>query len=630
MGEGRTFGKMRALVLLCAGACAFFTAASWAWHPGSAVFWRANSVLHLLVFLGCWRLFYVAAQKLTKRRAVFCGVGGAVLGLCMAVGCGIKIYTYFRIMLPAAPGFAFLFFALLVMLFAKVDERTAAGKPVAQNTAHGQAVVPRVEKQAAANGARIAQFAQRWRAFWRQILGPELKPAWKLFLLVLLLWLPWVIVCLPGLVSLDVTVQMQMWFGQAVFSAHHPPLHTAYMGVCMQLGKALFGNLAAGVGIAALVQMLALAALVTAALKQMAVMGIRFAFRVAALLFFTVLPLSGWYAMTLWKDVWLAGFVLLFVLATLRIARDGRAFFKSRGWVAVFATSLVGVLVSKNTGVYILAISLFGMLLALKGCRAVLAAALGGVLALQFLITGPIYGALGIVQGDVREMLSIPMMQLSYVVVTDDASLTEEDKALIATVLPYDDIPELYQNWISDNIKAVFNSEAFRQDPGKYVSLWLRVGLGHTQQYLRSFLEQTLGYWYPDVQHWVLGSINYPEALVDLGNFLGEDEPNAGKYADPLEGARVAVLDGVAEARWLPGISSLFSIGLYFWALLCAGLYLAYTKRRRFLLVLLPLAVVWLTCLASPVYAEFRYAWPAILCVPVVLGLAFAPRRLPS
>ncbi len=48
------------------------------------------------------------------------------------------------------------------------------------------------------------------------------------------------------------------------------------------------------------------------------------------------------------------------------------------------------------------------------------------------------------------------------------------------------------------------------------------------------------------------------------------------------------------------------------------------------MLVLLPLAVVWLTCLASPVYAEFRYAWPAILCVPVVLGLAFAPRRLPS
>lgn len=63
--------------------------------------------------------------------------------------------------------------------------------------------------------------------------------------LVFLCWVPWLVVFLPGVFAYDVPWQLQYYF-TGVYNAHHPLLHTLYLGACIQLGQVFFGSTTAG------------------------------------------------------------------------------------------------------------------------------------------------------------------------------------------------------------------------------------------------------------------------------------------------------------------------------------------------------------------------------------------------
>ena len=66
-------------------------------------------------------------------------------------------------------------------------------------------------------------------------------------------------------------------------------------------------------------------------------------------------------------------------------------------------------------------------------------------------------------------------------------------------------------------------------------------------------------------------------------------------------------------------LQPLYSIGLQIWIVIACCLLNVLKKREEFLLTIPMLVLVIGLWLGSPVYAEFRYAYPVFLTVPVIV-----------
>ena len=61
------------------------------------------------------------------------------------------------------------------------------------------------------------------------------------------------------------------------------------------------------------------------------------------------------------------------------------------------------------------------------------------------------------------------------------------------------------------------------------------------------------------------------------------------------------------------------SIGLHTWALAASAVTMAAQRRKEFALTLPVLVLIVGLWLGTPVYAEFRYAYPMMLTMPMIL-----------
>ena len=79
--------------------------------------------------------------------------------------------------------------------------------------------------------------------------------------------------------------------------------------------------------------------------------------------------------------------------------------------------------------------------------------------------------------------------------------------------------------------------------------------------------------------------------------------------------------DKVIDKRDIPIVSMIFSIGFAFWLVLISMAFSIYKKNYSKLLMYVPILVLWLTCLASPVSGEYRYVYAMFVCLPLLWGI---------
>ena len=124
----------------------------------------------------------------------------------------------------------------------------------------------------------------------------------------------------------------------------------------------------------------------------------------------------------------------------------------------------------------------------------------------------------------------------------------------------------------------------------------------------------TSGYWYADVQYWVY-NCTWGDITVDPNELGVVNDPKLPSFV----ASGLKYLSGCYDI--VPFYGLIWSIGLYVWALF-AALALTILKKRSILPFLPPIAL-WLSLLvASPVYAEFRYAYPIIITVPFLCAVS--------
>ncbi len=442
------------------------------------------------------------------------------------------------------------------------------------------------------------------------------------FLLCVVCWLPYFLLYYPGWISNDSVWQLEQACGWVSGSNHHPYAHTMVIRLFFMLGFRLFGTYTEACAVYTAAQILIMAGVYSFLLGQLYRRGTSPAGIVLAVLFYALLPINGLYAICMGKDVLFAGALLLYAwfsgVLSVRMARKREI---QTGTVILYSGLGLAVCLLRSNGILVFLGTSFvmGILCLVYRSWKKLLPAMGAVLVCFLVWQGPVLSALEVEKGDTIESLAMPVQQIldAYL---NGGTLTEEEAALLNTVIPMDTAASYYNPYFFDIVKNYIreagNQEVIAEKKGEFLKLWIQVGLRNPGQYLDAVIKQTQGYFaFRTTDYQYL----YEQYLMAENPFEMTTQRKLFSYDFGLAAEEFLL-------RFQDFYNKVWSIGMNTWLLFFAFAYAAY--RGKNIVPFVPYALVLLSLLlAAPACAEFRYTYGVFTALPILLGWSFGRRK---
>ncbi len=438
-------------------------------------------------------------------------------------------------------------------------------------------------------------------------------------LLMLLAWLPYFLRNFPGDVTTDSHDELEQAVGAAPYSNHHPIAHTMMIRLFYNLGMLLFNDQTMAVATYSVCQAILLSAAFSYLLITLYKFRVKRGVILAVLAFYTVIPYHGVYSVTMWKDIWFGGIVVVLSTTIWRLIRYYRQKPAKLPWFELIMLFVFGTAMclfrSNGLYAYILLVPFLCLIFLRKSFMPILFSMMA--LMVAFMVKGPVYNSMGVTPPDTIESLSIPAQHIARAI-KDGAVLTTEEEELLSNVVDIQQIPERYAPSISDPIKNLVretdNQAYIDEHKMEFLKLWVDLGISYPKSYILAQIDQTYGYWYPDVQYWLYS-----------GEFRGSGSGYEIHQDRKLsESAAESVTKYMQSYKDITYWGLFWSIGTASW--ICAFMFgLCFLKRHRnYLVVYIPvLAVLATLMIATPVFAEFRYAYSVFTTVPLLCIVPF-------
>lgn len=440
-----------------------------------------------------------------------------------------------------------------------------------------------------------------------KLFNADKRNFWILWVIIIVAWLPYFLKYFPAIITPDSLDQICQTQGINTLTNHHPIFHTFLIGIAVNIGKN-FGSYNVGVAIYSILQMLALSGIFSFVLYDMSKKNIYNGIKIGSFLFFALYPVFGIYSLTIWKDVPFAIAMLFFMLQITDLVRNSENFFISKRKNVTFVISMLLVIVLRNNGIYIILLTIpFLLLFYRKNWKKMLPITIIPVI-FYLLYTGPVLQIFKVQKGSVREALSIPLQQFARIKMQRGSELSQEQIEKIYNFLPVEDIEKKYNPTLSDPVKACFDDEYFSAHKGEFISTWIQLVFQFPREAVESFLCNNYGYWYPETTNSVVSRV------------IIENELDLHSYP-LLQNSIFDILDDFIDYRNIPIFSMIFSVGFIFWINLICFMYVVYKKQYNRILVFIPILVMWLTTIASPVFCEYRYVFSMIVSVPLIISM---------
>ena len=412
------------------------------------------------------------------------------------------------------------------------------------------------------------------------------KAATIAFFILLVCWTPALIAGFPGYFTYDSGLGwLEQWgqYSTGNLNAHHPVLHTLFVGSLISVGQALFDSFNAGVLLAVFVQALLVSFLLSFSLYQLLNLGMGKKGLVASTVYLALNPIIQLFAFCTTKDVLFSAFVVVYVVLLFRLVHEKDKSNTARVILLSVLLFLICVLRSNAIVAFLLALPI--QLLLLKGFGKSLAVSAVAALLACGLFLGPISSAIGVKSSPIGlwNALCIPEQQLARTAFSP--SVDSADKDEIFSMFPGLE----YKDNLSDIARnTMMNSGTSK---GEMMKEWIRLGVKYPKQYLAAFIFHTKAVWNPidpirvysnDLsQSNVFGfvaqkpceQIIINESLTDIYRFVSKD----------------------ARASSVPILGLLVGISLYVILLIVAVAAGARNKSRACMVTFLPLLL--LVCL---------------------------------
>lgn len=431
-------------------------------------------------------------------------------------------------------------------------------------------------------------------------------------IILILVYLPYILNYYPGNVLIDSTVQILQGQGELELTNHHPVLHTMCIKTCMDIGYGITGSYQFGVALYTIIQTVLTAFVFSYAIYYMAKKKVPLVARILALIFFALCPTIGFYTITMYKDIPFALLMLLTSIGIIEMLTNTENFMKSKKKIILLSICILLAMFFRNNGVYAFILSVPFFLIAMKKYWKKIIIIFLVPIILYEIIINPIYNLIGIKKGSSREALTIPMQQFARLMIYKTDALSDSQKNKIKEYLPIENFKDLYNPVFADPIKSNFSEKAFEKDKIGFIKLYFELTMKFPIETVKSFILGNYGYYYPNVVGWGIYT------GVNSESFAGMEKFNI-KTTPILKLQILDEINNFVNSRDFPIISMILSIGFLFWIMLICMGYCIYKREYFKLLIFLPVLFVWITILASPVFAEPRYVYCLFTTIPIFI-----------
>lgn len=451
----------------------------------------------------------------------------------------------------------------------------------------------------------------------------EEHPIRTSFLTLLVCWGIYMIAFYPIILSPDPSFQIKMYFNEHTkyidwviqrsqkvnLTTHHPVIHTFLLGGAIQLGR-LIGSDNFGLFIYSIFQVIVLASTLSYTIYYTKKLNMPNGVRLVLLGIYALVPMFPFYAMSGVKDTLYTCLVILYTTFLL----DLFLFYKDTklSWMQVLENTIFIVLLMlfRNNGIYVILLSFPFIFLVKTLDRRKLGVILASSLGIYFAITKIIIPGMGISDGSVREVLSIPFQQTARYVKEHEDDLTRKEKKVIDKILSYEDLKERYDPVKADPVKNEFNKETTSKDLKEYFHVWFHGLFKHPDTYIQATMNNVYGYFYPNSTRWYI-YYKYDDRITqnDLVDY----------HYNSLSGLRGVLSSYGVSFPYIPGVGLISNIGFCTWILFLLTYFVIKYKKKELLIVLAPSLASILICVASPVNCYFRYAMPYIFMLPFLV-----------
>lgn len=440
--------------------------------------------------------------------------------------------------------------------------------------------------------------------------------------IIFLCWIPAFLAAYPGIYGYDAIYQVQAYSAEKIY-LHHPLIHNLHLGFCIQKLGTLLGSPECGMAIYSISQMLMLSACFAGIYVYLRRNKIPKLFAFGLLLWFMAMPTNMLMSFSATKDVLFSASFAWMIINLSKLSKNPEII-RSVKFDVSFLLSCFTQMIFRNQGKYLFLILVPLLIVTFWEYRKRIACICCGVLIMFSVYSGPVTTMLrGIpATNGIKEMMSVPCVQLSRAMWEQENDLTEEEKILIREYVPgY----EIYQ-WvpgISDEMKRDFNQDRFKENPKEFIKLWVSVGCKAPMSYIDAWARLSIGLWYPDMNYNDYAAVHpyweYDNTSIEFREqgytVVERTVPVSLKWLNQW----FTKLTNDSMYKEVPVISMLFSSAMPFWLLLLGIGYCVVQRMYRLLIPGAAMFLLWLTMMLGPVVL-FRYVYPLMVCIPVFWG----------
>lgn len=443
------------------------------------------------------------------------------------------------------------------------------------------------------------------------------------FALIVLCRIPWLLYSYPGILTPDSINQFEQILGMKPYSNHHPWLHTLTISLFYHIGTLFTSSLNDAFVFFTIFQICFMAFAASYMIWVISKYTKSLPLLYGLIAIYAFLPYHNVMALCIWKDVMFSGTLLLFCTSLFYLLKEG---ITKRTLLSIILYFVSGFLMClyRSNGWYAFILTFPFLFIAFRRQWKTMYPLHLALLALVLLVKGPVMDHYHVTQPDFIESISIPLQQIGRVIATGQ-ELTPEQDELINKVINSSYVPQLYTEYISDNMKELVranNPEYLTEHKGEFFKLWIELGLEYPDIYLDAYIAQTRGYYSPSAVY----SVAEVDGIIDSDTGLYREYLISGKLIVKIREILIKLQE------MIPLYGSLWSMGSLFWGTL---LFLGFTLGRKNSLRLdikmnyLDLITVWIPniavigtlLIATPVAIEFRYAYNLAYCIPLYFAI---------
>ncbi|MGN8642163.1 DUF6020 family protein [Catenibacterium mitsuokai] len=437
------------------------------------------------------------------------------------------------------------------------------------------------------------------------------------FIFLCICWTIPIVLKYPAGICWDASWQIDQGMGNVPLTSHHPIFHTMLMAWFVKFGMQLH-SANVGIFLFCVVEAIILALIFSFAIKCLVDLQAKYWSILLAVIFFGFSPFITGYVGTVIKDVYFVAMCVLYITTLIVYAADRELFWSKCYYSILFVLATVGMVLFRNNGLYMCAPTALVLMVYEfkkrdnKFIKHIVIIAMSCILAVTASKTlTHIYQP---EKGSIAEALSLPFQQTARYVKTYGNEVTEKEKKIINKVLPYDQLGELYNPYVSDPVKFYFNRSATGDDLKQYLNVWWRQFLKHPTCYVKATVQQSIFLIHP-------GYNNYAYYLnSNANNYFYQKEQY---FTTPR---KIALLQQkyfkyLVGCHSVPIISLLNNMALYIMGMFCLLIFSWKKHNYNSMFFFVPLILSVLIILAAPcIRWHVRYAFPVIYTFPLILA----------